>query len=283
MKKVIINADDFGLCGPVNEGIVKAHRDGILTSATLMANTPGFDQAVGLAKANPGLGVGVHLNIVRGRPLSRPEDVPSLLGKDGRFLARPGAILRKIAAGRISSAEIERELRVQIERALSSGLALTHLDSEKHVHAFPPVFRIVVRLARFYGFRRVRFIREIRLTRHLGQSAKAAFLSACCAVAGPDVRGAGLVFPGAFYGICNSGRMTALALRRILGRVRADSAEIMVHPGFQTPELFALGSEVGRYYINRFRERELEALLDPGLRPLARSLGLEMINFSGIE
>jgi hopanoid biosynthesis associated protein HpnK len=283
MKKVIINADDFGLCRPVNEGIVKAHREGILTSATLMTNTPGFDEAVALARQNPKLGVGVHLNIVRGRPLSPPEDIPGLLGPDGRFPAKPALILRKIAAGRIDPGEIEREFRAQIEKALASGLVLTHLDSEKHIHAFPPVFRIVIRLAREYGFRRVRFIREIRPSRHVGQAVKAAFLSACCARVRGEIRAAGLVCAGAFYGISNSGRMNAAALRRILGRVRDGSAEVMVHPGFQTAELFELESEVGRYYINRFREQELRALLDPGLRPLVRKLGLSLVDFSGIE
>ena len=283
MKKVIINADDFGLCRPVNEGIVKAHRQGILTSATLMTNTPGFDEAVALARQNPKLGVGVHLNIVRGRPLSPPEDIPGLLGPDGRFSAKPALIVRKIATRRIAPGEIERELRAQIEKALASGLVLTHLDSEKHIHAFPPVFRIVIRLAREYGFRRVRFIRELRPSRHVGQAVKAAFLSACCARMRGEIRAAGLVYAGAFYGISNSGRMNAAALRRILRRVRDGSAEVMVHPGFQTPELFELESEVGRYYINRFRERELRALLDPGLRPLVRRLGLSLVDFSGIE
>jgi hopanoid biosynthesis associated protein HpnK len=282
MKKVIINADDFGLCRPVNEGIVLAHSEGILTSATLMANTPGFDEAVARAKDNPRLGVGVHLNLVRGRPLSRPEEVPGLVGRDGRFLFKPSSLIRKIASGRIRTSELERELRAQVEKALASGLSLTHLDSEKHLHAFPPVFRVVIRLAREYGFQRVRFINEIRLSGHVGQSLKAAFLSACCLRMRGEVQKAGLVNPDAFYGICNSGRMTAAALGKIFRRLPDGAAEVMVHPGFQTPELFEVEREVGRYYINRFRERELRALLDPGLPPILRELGIDLINFSGI-
>jgi len=283
MKKAIVNADDFGLCRPVNEGIVLAHRKGILTSATLMANTPGFEEAVALARENPGLGVGVHLNLVRGRPLSEPGDIPGLLGPDGRFLARPGLILRRVVSGRIKAGAVERELRAQLERALSSGLPLTHLDSEKHLHAFPPVFRVVLGLAREYGFGRVRFIREFRLSRHFGQSLKAAFLSACCARMKTEVREAGVVNPGAFYGISYSGRMTVPTLRRIFGRLGEGTAEIMVHPGFQTPELFAVESEVGRYYINRFRERELRALLDPGLPAFIRKRGVELVDFRGMS
>jgi len=282
MKKVIINADDFGLCAPVNEGIILAHRQGILTSATLMANTPGFDQAVALARENPTLGVGVHLNIVRGRPLSSRETIPSLLGPDGRFLAKPGRILRQLATGRIKPVEIERELRAQIEKALATGLPLTHLDSEKHMHAAPAVFKIALKLGGEYGFRKIRFIREYALAKHPVQSLKAAYLSACCGRMKRRVLAAGFVITDAFYGICNSGRMSAGAFRRIFQRLGEGSAEIMVHPGFRTPALFAVESEVGRYYINAFRERELQALLDPGLPAIARGQDIELIGFNGI-
>jgi len=282
MKKIIINADDFGLCAPVNEGIILAHRRGILTSATLMTNTPGFGQAVALARENPTLGVGVHLNIVRGRPLSPPETVPSLLGSDGRFLANPGRILRRLATGRIRPAEIERELKAQIEKALATGLALTHLDSEKHMHAAPAVFKIVLRLGREYGFRKIRFIREYALSRYPVQTLKAAYLSVCCGLMKRRVRAAGFVITDSFYGICNSGRMSATRFRRIFRRVGEGTAEIGVHPGFQSPELFAVEAEVGRYYINAFREDELQALLDPGLPAVARAANVELVNFNGI-
>lgn len=282
MKKIIINADDFGLCAPVNEGIILAHRRGILTSATLMTNTPGFEQAVALARENPALGVGVHLNIVRGRPLSPPEEIPTLVGPDGRFPAGAGRILLKLAAGRIRPVEIERELRAQVEKARATGLPLTHLDSEKHMHAVPVVFEIVLRLGREYGFRRVRFIREYGFSRHPAQSLKAAFLSLCCARMRRRVRAAGFVITDSFYGICNSGRMSAARLRRIFRRVGEGTAEIGVHPGFRNPELFAVEAEVGRYYINAFREGELQALLDPGLPAAARASNVALVNFNGI-
>jgi hopanoid biosynthesis associated protein HpnK len=282
MRKIIINADDLGLCRPVNEGIIEAHRRGVLTSATLMTNTPGFAEAVALARDNPGLGVGVHLNLVRGRPLSPPAEIPTLLGPDGRFLTEPFRILRRLSTGRIRPAEVERELRAQVEKALATGLPLTHLDSEKHMHVLPPVFRIVIRLAGEYGIRKVRYIREVRLARRPAQAAKAAYLSACCRLMRGRVRAAGLVITDAFYGICNSGRMTANVLRRVLERAGEGSSEIMVHPGFQTPELFEVEGEVGPYYINRFREAEFKALLDPGLRDVVRARDLRLVNFNGI-
>ena len=102
MKKVIINADDFGLVQGVNEGIVKAHQEGILTSATLMANMPGFDQAVEIARANPELGVGVHLNILRGQPISPAQKVESLLSREHRFIPSVATLLRRMALKRVS-------------------------------------------------------------------------------------------------------------------------------------------------------------------------------------
>jgi len=279
MKRIIINADDFGLSPCVNEGIVRAHREGILTSATIMANMPGFDQAVDLARANPKLGVGLHLNIVRGRPIVSPGLVTSLVGNDGRFPASAAAVAAKLFARQVKPQQLERELRAQVDKALEAGLRLSHFDSEKNIHILPPFFKVVIRLARDYGIRKVRFIREFRPSRALGQSLKAAVLSLAGAVSARRARRAGLVFTDRFYGISKSGRMTAEALRDILSRHRDGSAEIMVHPGYVRQELLDLEPLVGRYYINACRELELEALCDPSLKEAVRSRAIRLINF----
>ncbi len=283
MSKIIINADDFGLCACVNEGIVLAHREGALSSATIMVNMPGFEQAVALSRENPRLGVGVHLNLVRGLPLSPAAKVPSLLGPDGRFLGSPARLMRKMAAGKASPAEVETELRAQIEKALAAGLKPSHVDSEKHMHAYPPVFRIAARLAGEYGIGGIRLIRERRLSRHPAQSAKALLLSLWSARSLAAVRAAGLVTTDRFYGICNSGRMTAVALRRLIGRAGEGSAEIMIHPGRVRPELFALEALTGPYFINRFREGELRAVTDPSVRAALHSGGAELTTYHGLR
>jgi hopanoid biosynthesis associated protein HpnK len=279
MKRVIINADDFGLSPSVNEGIILAHRQGILTSATLMANAPGFEQAVGLAADNPRLGVGLHLNIVRGVPVSKPEDIPSLVTPEGRFPSRASVVMRKLFLGRLNNAEFERELRAQVEKALKAGVRLSHFDSEKNLHTLPAFFRLVIKLGQDYGIKKARFVSEYRLSRPLGQSLKAAFLSLLDAGMKRRLRRAGLVITDRFYGISYSGRMTAAALNRILSRQGDGSAEIMVHPGFVRQDLLDLESTVGSYYINKFREAELEALLDPGLKDTVRRCAVRLINF----
>jgi len=160
MKKVIINADDFGLVQGVNEGIIKAHQEGILTSATLMANMPGFKEAVVLAGANPKLGVGVHLNILRGQPVSPTKKVESLLSKELRFIPSVSSLLRRIVWKRINFDEVEREFRAQVEKVLEVGLEPSHIDSEKHIHLIRPLFRIVLKLAKEYKIDKIRFIQE---------------------------------------------------------------------------------------------------------------------------
>jgi len=282
MIKVIVNADDFGFCPSVNEGIVLAHREGILTSATLMANAPGFDQAVALSRENPGLGVGVHLNIVRGRPVSDPARIPSAVGPDGRFWGSVYRIVRKHWAGSIRPADVEAEWRAQIEKVRAAGIVPTHLDSEKHMHAFPPFFRIALGLARAYDIRAVRFINERCLSLSPSQSVKSIILAACCRSMRKTVRNHGIMTVDRFHGVCHSGRMTAPRIRRALERAGTGVHEIMVHPGRLTEELLALEREFGSYYINNLREVELRALLDPDLKRVVAARGIRLISYGGM-
>ena len=279
MKRIIINADDFGLCRSVNEGVILAHTRGVLTSATLMANTPGFDQAVDLARANPGLGVGLHLNFVRGRPVSPPGKIASLVGSDGLFFRSATAVVRGLFSGRIKKEDLEREGRAQVEKALAAGVRLSHFDSEKNIHVLPPLVGLVLKLVEAYNIRKVRFIKEYGLSVSLRQSFKALFLTFSSRLAAARLRRAGVVITDRFYGICNSGRLTAGRLARILTGLQSGSAEIMVHPGFVTEELKELETTVGAYYINRYRESELRALLDPGPAETARRCGVRLISF----
>jgi hopanoid biosynthesis associated protein HpnK len=279
MKRIIINADDFGLCRSVNEGVILAHTRGVLTSATLMANTPGFEQAVDLARTNPGLGVGLHLNFVRGRPVSPPGKIASLVGSDGLFFRSAEAVVLGLFSGRIKKDDLEREGRAQVEKALAAGVRLSHFDSEKNIHVLPPLVGLVLKLVEAYNIRKVRFIKEYGLSASLGQSFKAWLLTFSSRLAAARLRRAGVVIADRFYGICNSGRLTAGRLARILTGLRSGSAEIMVHPGFVTKELKELETTVGTYYINRYRESELRALLDPSLAETARRCGLRLISF----
>ncbi len=280
MKKVIINADDFGLIQGVNEGIVKAHQEGILTSATLMANMPGFNQAVEMAGTNPELGVGVHLNILRGHSLSPAQKVGSLLSKELRFIPSVSNLVHRMALKRISFDEIEREFRAQIERVQKAGIDPSHIDSEKHIHLIRPLFRIVIKLAKEYKINKVRFIQECCVSSRPGQVFKSMFISLSSTSMKKKMIREGVRSPDMFYGVCDSGRITADKLRQALQRAKEGVTEIMVHPGFITQEMLELEKQIGPYYINKYREKELNALLNKELSKLIADLEIQLINFN---
>jgi hopanoid biosynthesis associated protein HpnK len=280
MKKIIINADDFGLTHGVNEGIIKAHRDGILTSATLMANMPGFDQAVELAGKNPNLGVGVHLNILRGQPVSTAQKVESLLSRDFCFI--PGAfhLLRRIMLKQIKLDDVEREFRAQLEKMLGAGIRPSHIDSEKHIHLIRPLFCVVLKLASEYGIKKVRFIQEYCISLRPVQTFKSFVISLSCWSMKKRMIKEGIQAPDRFYGVCDSGRITAAKLLNALRSIKEGVTEIMVHPGFISQEMIELEKHIGPYYINKYREKELNALLDEKLPKVIDDLGIQLINFN---
>ncbi len=282
MKKVIVNADDFGLTQGVNEGIVKAYQEGILTSATLMANMPGFDQAVELAGTHPELGVGLHLNILRGHPLSPAQTVGSLLSKDLRFIPNVSNLLRRIALKKIKLDEVEREFRAQLERVLEAGINPSHIDSEKHIHLIWALFRIVLKLAKEYKIKKVRFIQEFCASSSPGQVFKSLFISLSSASMKKKMAQESVRSSDWFYGVCDSGRITAAKLQRALQKAKEGVTEIMVHPGFITQEMLELEKQIGPYYINKYREKELNALLDKKLPKFIANLKIQLINFNQI-
>jgi predicted glycoside hydrolase/deacetylase ChbG (UPF0249 family) len=264
----------------VNEGIVKAYQEGILTSATLMANMPGFEEAVVLTGANPKLGVGVHLNILRGQPVSPTKKVESLLSKELRFIPSVSSLLRRIAWKRINFDEVEREFRAQVEKVLEVGLEPSHVDSEKHIHLIRPLFRIVLKLAKEYKIDKVRFIQEYCVSPRPTQIFKSMFISLSSISMKKRMVKEGIRSPDNFYGVCDSGLITEAKLRKALRGAKEGVTEIMVHPGFITQEMIELEKQIGPYYINKYREKELNALLDEKLPELIADLGIQLINFN---
>ncbi len=156
---VEFHADDFGLCPEVNRAVERAHCAGRLTSASLMANMPAFDEAVAIAQRNPHLALSIHLNCLRGAPLLSPTAVPSLVNGHGEFLDHGKKFAWRALRGRIAWDECAAEFAAQIERILATGLTPTTLDTEKHLHlCFAPLARIVTRLALQYQIPMVRTI-----------------------------------------------------------------------------------------------------------------------------
>lgn len=284
MKQLILNADDFGLTQGVNEGIVRAHREGVLTSTTLMATGEAFEDAAGRARENPGLGVGCHLVLVGGRPVSPAQQVASLVDKHGSLPGSLGLFVARLSAGRIRIEEIERELRAQIEKIRTAGIEPTHLDTHKHTHAHPRVMEAVGKVAQECGILRVRKpvenLRDSWATSRGNGDRDAAQMVAAAAVRAVEPAFAAigrrfkLRWPDNFLGLAMTGRLGAEALRRMIENLPEGNTEIMLHPGVCDEEL--------KKCVTRLREQrqtELDALLDAGVKSAVAEQGIRLISY----
>jgi hypothetical protein len=146
MRRLIINADELGLCESTNEAIEACHRFGTVSSTSVIVNMWDFAGAARVARDNPRLGIGAHLNLTDGKPVAPPAEVPTLVGSEGRFHRRP-ELFRRLIAGRISMGDVRREWTAQLQRLDDTGFELTHLDSHEHVHGVPALSRVLFDLA----------------------------------------------------------------------------------------------------------------------------------------
>jgi len=276
VARLILHSDDFGLHPEINRAILEAADRGSLTSASLMVNGSAASAALEAARQRPSFGVGLHLNVVRGKPLSAPDQIPSLVGERGCFFNSAARLLVRSATGRISADEVYREYRAQFLYMLERDFPPTHLDGEKHSHLLlPESVEAVRRLQLEFDIPRVRIVRErplIQMLRRAGipvggtwrQRMKLEFLERRAAKARKKLVGARS--PAFCYGLLESGSIRKeLALRvleSILGRQDDVTVEWMFHLGHpfdaEDPEFSA---EFGGFHLDRSRYQELEFLL----------------------
>ncbi|MGA7919109.1 MAG: ChbG/HpnK family deacetylase [Candidatus Acidiferrales bacterium] len=284
MKRLILNADDFGMTRGVNEGIIRAHRDGILTSATLMANGEAFGHAVELAKANENLGIGCHLVLVGGKCLAPRHAVASIADAHGNLPDSLAVFVAKVSSGLIRSEEIEIELRAQIEKIRAAGINPTHLDTHKHTHAHPRVMRALAKVANECGIIRVRKpienLRDSWETTRIdaqGTSGQIVAAGAVRAVASPFRMIAekhGLISPDHFLGLAMTGKLGPAALSRVIDSIENGTTEIMLHPGVCDADLVRSGSR-----LQRQRQDELAGLMDPIVHDTVTKRGIRLISY----
>jgi predicted glycoside hydrolase/deacetylase ChbG (UPF0249 family) len=155
MKRLIINADDFGFNREITDGILECHELRTVLSTTLMVNMPGAEYAAGLVSKYPGLSVGIHLNLTLGRPVTPADRVPSLVDGGGFFRSQ-SEMFRRAFRFQLNSREVETELAAQVERFVGFGLVPTHCDSHHHVADCPQIFPIKARVLKRFGIRRIR-------------------------------------------------------------------------------------------------------------------------------
>ena len=287
MRRLIINADDFGLTAGVNRAIIEAHTRGIVTSSTLMATGPAFADAVRLAKETPLLSVGCHVVLIDGVPVLDAARLPTITSRNSRP-ARFGHSLKSFAARaltrRLNPAEIEAETTAQIRKIQSAGISVSHIDSHKHSHLFAAVLRPVLRAALACGVQAVRnpfgprkplkssdllarpslWVRyaEVRLLRTLSGKFRDA------------ARRQGMVTPDGTLGIVVTGALDETLFRAIAAIIPEGTWEFVCHPGYNDADLQQTNTR-----LSDSRETELRLLTMPEAKRLLEDQGIALISY----
>jgi hopanoid biosynthesis associated protein HpnK len=279
LKKLIVTADDVGLHPGMTHGALAAADAGIVTAVSVAAVGRAFEPAVELLRDRPALDVGIHLTLVGERPLSPPEKIPSLVGRNGALLSGYPALARRFLLGGIAAREVEAELRRQIERLLATGLRLVHANAHQHLHVLPRVFEVVLRLAEEHGIPYVRIPCEPAVTDRwwprTPRTAQLAVLNALGRRARRQLEPAGRVAAvERTLGIVDAGHLTVERLRGALRLATPGVSELVCHPGLGDADLSAA------YAWDYDWDTETAALCDPGVPELLREEGIELTSFS---
>ena len=280
LRRLIITADDFGLAEPVNEAIESAHRDGILSSASLMVSAPCWEDAVTRARRTPTLAVGLHLVLTDGQPVTDPADLPDLIGSNGHFRRNPVAAGIAMHRNQAARRQMEREVRAQIERFLATGLPLDHIDGHHHIQIHPMVFAALIRLAPEYRVRALRLPREPSWASWLAMHDRGvarcwSWLAYRGLLRAQErrLRGAGLICNDWMFGQNDAGRMTPPRLKAMINRMPPGLTELCLHMAtrpWRGPTAWPADYACVTEY---------EAMLDPTIATLLSQRGTERVAF----
>lgn len=289
-KRLIINADDFGMSTGVNRAVIEARQSGVLTSTTLMATGAAFDEAVKLAAEVKTLDVGCHVVLLEGRPLLPAAEIPSLAtkGVDGatHFRRGFGAFIQAALAGKLHGEDIYREARAQILHLRAAGVDVQHIDTHKHAHVFPAVFRPLLRAALDCGvvavrnpfepmcamsWQRLRHRRDL-WSRYLPVRMLRAFADQFA----DECANLGIASPQGTFGITLTGYADEPSFIELLDRVPDGTWEMLCHPAYEDELWLTLGPRPGS------GKRELELLLSPHVAATVRDNGILLASYSDI-
>ncbi len=287
MKNLIVNADDLGWTEGVNQGIADAFRNGVVTSASMLANGAAFEGGLEVARCAPGLGLGVHLNLSDGAPIADREAVTSLLNDRGEFAGGPESLfLKQVRRGLVLN-EVEIEWDAQIQRVRDAGIEPTHLDGHKHVHMLPGLFEIALGLAKQHSIGAIRIALEessLRTALASGEEQRSGVVmkqgvqARGLKLLARDVRGqaerAGIATAGYFCGIAQTGELTLEGVKKFLMSLPEGTTELMCHPGYADAALRKTATR-----LQDSRQKELEILTDTRIRNLVASQGIRLIDY----
>jgi len=270
-RRLIVNADDFGRSHSINQAVVRAHREGILTTASLMVNCEAADEAIELARQNPRLGVGLHVSLVCGTSALPPGAIPGLVDAGGNFSNHPVASGLRYFFRPELRPQLEREIQAQFERFRVTGLPLDHVNGHLHFHLHPVVFGILMRRARDWGITRFRLTSDcFRLNRRLASGrffyrASHALIFGLLAPRSRSVlRQRGIKHTAAVFGLLQNALVDEEYVTRLIPQLPPGDSELYSHPS-----------------LDEFKN-EFEALISPRIRSLIRQHDVKLIRYQDL-
>ena len=281
LKQAIVNADDFGLTTEINQGIIRAFEEGIVTSTSLSANGEAFRDAVALIKTTPSLDVGIHLTLVEERPVLPPQTIPSLVDNTGRFRKSAQLFFVDYLKGKISMQEVKMEFHAQAKKILDQGISITHIDSHQHIHILPKVANITVELAEEYGIKHIRYpkedmeFRKILSTREIKRFVQQIGVNFFCLYSRNRLKNYSLDH---FFGFYDGGRLDKEKIIDILRKMGRGTSELMCHPGLGRNPNIPSGYTDWDYAWGV----ELDSLIDEEIKDVISREDIQLINFSSL-
>ena len=270
-RRLVVNADDFGRSPSINEAVIRAHREGILTTASLMVNEPAFEEAVGLARENPGLGTGLHLTLLCGHAALPRRDIPGLVNEHGEFSEDPVRSGFRYFARRDLHEQLRREIGAQFRKFQETGLPLDHVNGHLHMHLHPVVFRLLMEGAEEYGIRRMRLTRDLFWMnvkmdggRWLYRVAHALIYRLLSGRAAGVLNARGIRHTERVFGLLQDSHVDETFVLKLLRRLPAGDSELYSHPS-----------------LDKFKH-EFDALISPRVRAQMGRLGIERVRYQDL-
>jgi hopanoid biosynthesis associated protein HpnK len=270
-RRLIVNADDFGRSRSINEAVIRAHRDGILTTASLMVNEPDMDEAVALARENPRLGVGLHLSLVCGKSALPHAQIPALVNARGEFTNNPVAAGCRYFFSGACRAQLREEIAAQFERFRATGLPLDHVNGHLHMHLHPVVFKILSDNAERWGIRTMRLTRDpfflnsrVASGRWLYRASHAVIYTILSARARSVLARKNIRHTQAVFGLLQNALVDSDYVARLLPHLPSGDSELYSHPS-----------------LDQFKN-EFDALVNPSTQALVRQLDIQLIRFQDL-
>jgi hopanoid biosynthesis associated protein HpnK len=270
-RRLIVNADDFGLNTATNQAVIRAHREGILTTASLMVNEPGFEEAVEMAREHPRLGVGLHLTLLGGHSSLSPDQIPGLVNASGEFLNHPVLTGLRFFFRSSLRSQLRSEIHAQFKKFQATGLHLDHINGHLHLHLHPTVFCILTEDAARLGIQRMRLTRDpFRLNlrvasgRLVYRASHAIIFGLLSRRAKPVLDRLGIRYTRQVFGLLQNALVDVPYLKALLPSLPPGDSELYSHPS-----------------VDDFKN-ELNALINPRVREQIDRLGIQLIRYQDL-